>query len=61
MGLSGLAARADVPDGLAELAESGAAHHGAHPPPEDILWTIEEGLRSGVVPLVVAELPQARA
>lgn len=47
------------PDGLAELADPGRLIMVRTRRPEDILWTIEEALRSGVVPLVVAELPQA--
>ena len=44
-------------DGVAPLADPGRlilaqAHRG-----DDVLWTIEEALRSGAVPLVVAELP----
>ena len=44
-------------DGVAPLADPGRlilaqAHRG-----DDVLWTIEEALRSGAVPLAVAELP----
>ena len=44
-------------DGIAPLADPGRlilaqAHRG-----DDVLWTIEEALRSGAVPLIVAELP----
>ena len=46
------------PDGMAALAEPGRFTFISARRPEDILWTLEEALRSGLVPLVVGELPQ---
>lgn len=45
------------PDGLAEFADPARLIMACARRPEDILWAVEEGLRSGAVPLVVAELP----
>lgn len=45
------------PDGMAPLAQPARFTFIAARRPEDILWTLEEVLRSGLVPLAVAELP----
>ncbi|MBK8439267.1 MAG: hypothetical protein IPL38_07035 [Rhodobacter sp.] len=45
------------PGGLVEFANPARLIMARARRPEDILWTVEEGLRSGAVPLVVAELP----
>ncbi len=45
------------PDGMAALAAPGRFTFIAARRAEDILWTLEEVLRSGVVPLAVADLP----
>ncbi|WP_198586216.1 hypothetical protein, partial [Roseovarius salinarum] len=47
------------PDGMAAFAEPGRFTFLAPQRAEDLLWTLEEALRSGAVPLVVAELPEA--
>ncbi len=45
------------PDGVARFADPGRLICARARRSEDILWTMEEALRSGAVPLVVAELP----
>jgi protein ImuA len=45
------------PPGLAALADPGRMILALPRRPEDILWGMEEALRSGVVPLVIAEVP----
>jgi len=45
------------PDGMVALADPGRFTFLAPRRGEDILWTLEEVLRSGAVPLAVAELP----
>lgn len=49
------------PDGLAEVAQPGRFTFVAPERPIDILWCMEEILRSGLVPLVVAEMPEPPA
>lgn len=44
------------PDGLASLFDPSRLVIAAAPRPEDTLWSAEEALRSGAVPLVVAEV-----
>jgi protein ImuA len=44
------------PDGLLRHADPGRIVFASARRPEDLLWTMEEALRSGAVPLVVAEL-----
>ena len=46
------------PEGFARLAEPGRFIFLAPKRPEDLLWTMEEILRAGLVPLTVADLPQ---
>ncbi|MDU8927208.1 hypothetical protein RXV86_07415 [Alisedimentitalea sp. MJ-SS2] len=46
------------PDGLARFAEPGRFTFITPERPIDILWCMEESLRSGLVPLVVADLPE---
>ena len=48
-------------DGLCELANPSRLILARARRPEDILWSTEEALRSGGVPLVVAELPSPPA
>lgn len=55
--LPGWQAERPNPAGLAALADPGRLILALPRRPEDILWGMEEALRSGVVPLVVAELP----
>ena len=45
------------PDGVVGLARPEGFLHLAPQRPEDPLWCMEEALRSGAVPLVVADLP----
>ena len=47
--------------GLARHAEPGRLLLAFAPRQDDILWALEEALRAGVVPLVVAELPEVPA
>ena len=49
------------PDGVAAFADPARLISARARRVEDILWAMEEGLRSGAVPLVVAELPEAPA
>ena len=49
------------PAGVADHADPGRLICARARRPEDILWAMEEGLRSGAVPLVVAEMPAAPA
>ena len=49
------------PDGVAAFADPARLICARARRVEDILWAMEEGLRSGAVPLVVAELPLAPA
>ena len=44
------------PDGLLRHADPGRIIFASARRPEDLLWTVEEALRSGAAPLVVAEL-----
>ncbi|MBC2837087.1 ImuA family protein [Paragemmobacter straminiformis] len=46
------------PDGLAAFADPGRLVMVQARRVEDMLWAMEEGLRSGVTPLVVADLPE---
>lgn len=45
------------PDGMHRLVDPARIVFVAARRPEDCLWTMEEALRAGVVPLVVADLP----
>jgi protein ImuA len=45
-----------MPDGLSRLTDPGRIVFVAARRPEDLLWSMEEALRSGAAPLVVAEL-----
>ncbi len=45
------------PEGFARLAEPGRFVFLTPKRPEDLLWTMEETLRAGLVPLIVADLP----
>ena len=44
------------PGGLAALADPGRIIFAAARRPEDVLWALEEALRSGVAPVVLADL-----
>lgn len=48
-------------DGIAEFVEPGRIVFVTPRQPGDLLWCAEEALRSGVVPLVVADLPDPPA
>jgi protein ImuA len=45
------------PEGMLKLADPARFIFAAPQRPEDLLWTMEEVLRAGLVPLVVADLP----
>jgi protein ImuA len=47
------------PEGVHPLMDPGRLLFVTVRRPEDILWTVEEALRSGKVPMVVADLPAA--
>ncbi|MDE0697561.1 MAG: hypothetical protein OXH76_17195 [Boseongicola sp.] len=46
------------PDGMLHLADPSRFIFIRPKRPEDLLWTMEETLRAGLVPLVVADLPE---
>ena len=46
------------PDGMVKLADPARFLFATPKRPEDVLWTMEEVLRAGLVPLVVADLPE---
>ncbi len=46
------------PDGMADFCPPGAALFVTAPRDEDLLWALEESLRAGVAPVVVAELSE---
>lgn len=48
-----------MPDGLRQMADPGRLVLAAARRPEDLLWTMEEALRSGAAALVVADLTAA--
>lgn len=48
-------------DGIAEFVDPGRIVFVTPRQAGDLLWCVEEGLRSGAVPLVVADLPDAPA
>ena len=54
--LPGWQAERIYPAGLAEFADPGRVIFARARRPEDILWTMEESLRSGAVPLVIGEV-----
>jgi len=54
--LPGWQAERVFPAGLAEFADPGRIIWARARRPEDILWTMEEALRSGAVPLVIGEV-----
>ena len=45
------------PEGMVAMAEPSRFIFATPKRPEDLLWTMEEALRAGLVPLVVADLP----
>lgn len=45
------------PEGMLKLADPARFVFAAPQRPEDLLWTMEEVLRAGLIPLVVADLP----
>ena len=45
------------PDGMVDLVDPGRFIFVSPQRPEDILWTLEEILRSGVTPIAVADIP----
>ena len=45
------------PEGFQELVDPGRLIFFSPKRPEDLLWVMEESLRAGVVPLIVADLP----
>ena len=49
------------PDGMLAFVDPARFTFLAPDRPEDVLWTLEEALRSGTVPLVVADLPEPPA
>ena len=49
------------PDGLRSFADPGRLIFARARRPEDLLWSMEEALRSGAAPLVLAELPEPPA
>ena len=48
------------PEGMLGLADPGRFIFISPKRPEDLLWTMEEVLRAGLVPLAVADLPDLR-
>lgn len=50
-----------MPDGMAQWTDPARFLFADPTRPDDILWCMEEALRSGVIPLVVADLPEPPA